>query len=171
MDADELERLCSALSIKELEGPIKTLDEGMKTSKERKLVLCLAGKVLTTALVNKDAFISVFNSIWKVSKGFEIEWVEGNIFTFQFFNMEDRNRIINGGPWNFDKAIVALEELPIDGDISNLGFNKVEFWIQVHKIPPLCMSEEIGLFLCTMIGEVREVDLAIANEDNKLSEN
>ncbi|KAK2649866.1 hypothetical protein Ddye_017355 [Dipteronia dyeriana] len=80
--------------------------------------------------------------------------------------MEDRNRIINGGPWNFDKAIVALGEMPLDGDISNLEFNKVEFWIQIHKIPPLCLSEEIGLFLRNMIGEVKEVDLATVRAKN-----
>ena len=71
----------------------------------------------------------LFSSIWKVSEGVEIEWVEGNIFTFQFFNVEDRNRIMNGGPWNFDKAVVVIEVMPLDGEISNLGFDKVEFWI------------------------------------------
>ncbi|TXG48436.1 hypothetical protein EZV62_027730 [Acer yangbiense] len=164
MDTDELERLCSALSIQELEGPVRSLDKGMKTRRERKLGFCLVGKVITKMLVNKDAFIRVFNMIWKVSEGVDIEWVEGNIFTFQFFNLEDRDRIINGGPWNFDKAIVVLEKMPIDGDITNLKFNKVDFWIQVHKIPPLCMSEEIGLFLGKQIGEVKEVDLATARE-------
>ncbi|KAK1583442.1 hypothetical protein Q3G72_023846 [Acer saccharum] len=45
MDADELERLCSALLIQELEGPAKSLDEGMKTRRERKLAFCLVGKI------------------------------------------------------------------------------------------------------------------------------
>ncbi|TXG73131.1 hypothetical protein EZV62_001710 [Acer yangbiense] len=101
MDVDELERLCSALSIQELEGPVKSLDEGMKNRRERKLAFCLVGKVLTKVPVNKDAFIRVFNTIWKV-----------------------------------------------------------------HKIPPLCMSKEIGLFLGKLIGEVKEIDLATARKDN-----
>ncbi|KAK1550953.1 hypothetical protein Q3G72_027583 [Acer saccharum] len=166
MDAEKLERLCNVLSIQELEGPVKSLDEGMKTRRERKLAFYLVGKVMIKVLVNKDAFIRVFNTIWKLSEWVDIEWVKRNIFTFQFFNMEDQNRIINGGSWNFDKAIVVLEKMPLDGDITNLEFNKVEFWIQVHKIPPLCMSEEIGLFLGKMIGDVKEVDLATAREEN-----
>ncbi|KAK2646961.1 hypothetical protein Ddye_022156 [Dipteronia dyeriana] len=56
--------------------------------------------------------------------------------------------------------------MPLNGDITSLGFNKVEFWIQVHKIPPICMSEEIGFFVGNLIGEVKEVDLATAKEDN-----
>ncbi|TXG48298.1 hypothetical protein EZV62_027592 [Acer yangbiense] len=133
MDADELERLCSALSIQELEGPVKSLDEGMKIMRERELAFCLVGKVITKVLVNKEAFIMA---------------------------------IINGGPWNFDKAIVVMEKMPLDGDITNLEFNKVEFWVQIHKISPLCMSDEIGLFLGKMIGEVKEVDLVTAREEN-----
>ncbi|TXG60956.1 hypothetical protein EZV62_012319 [Acer yangbiense] len=125
MDAKELERLCGALSIQELEGLVKSLDEGMKTMRERKLAFCLVGK--------------------------------------------DQNRIINGGPWNFDKAIVVLEKMPLDGDITNLEYNKVEFWIQVHKIPHLCMSKEIGIFLGKLIGDVKEVDLAIVREENNRS--
>ncbi|TXG73161.1 hypothetical protein EZV62_001740 [Acer yangbiense] len=166
MDADELERLCSALSIQELEGPVNSLDEGMKNIRERKLAFCLVGKVMTKVLVNKEAFIKVFTTIWKVSEWVDIEWVEGNIFTFQFFNMEDQNRIINGGPWNFDKVVVVLKMMPLDGDITNLKFNKVEFWIQVHKIPHLCMLEEIGLFLGKLISDVQEIDLVTAREEN-----
>ncbi|KAK4853783.1 hypothetical protein QYF36_014514 [Acer negundo] len=166
MDVDELDRLCSALSIQELEGPVQSLDEGMKTRRERKLALCLVGKVMTKVLVNKDAFIRVFNTIWKLSELVDIEWVEGNIFTFQFFNMEDRNRVINDGQWNFDKSIVVLEKMLSDGDTANLEFNKEEFWIQIHKIPHLCMSEEIGLFLGKLIRDGKEVDLATAREEN-----
>ncbi|KAI9160668.1 hypothetical protein LWI28_010483 [Acer negundo] len=55
--------------------------------------------------------------------------------------------------------------MPLDGDITNLEFNKVEFWIQIHKIPPLCMSEEIGLFLGKLIGDVKEVDLETTEVD------
>ncbi|TXG61048.1 hypothetical protein EZV62_012411 [Acer yangbiense] len=125
MDADELERLCNALSIQELEGPVKSLDEGMKIRRERELAFCLMGKVMTKVLVNKEAFIK-----------------------------------------NFDKAIVVLEKMPLNGDITNLEYNKVEFWVQIHKIPLLCMSEEIGLFLGKMIGDVKEVDLVTAREEN-----
>ncbi|KAK3221849.1 hypothetical protein Dsin_008874 [Dipteronia sinensis] len=35
----------------------------------------------------------------------------------------------------------------------------MEFWAQVRNLPLMCMSEEIGLFLGNMIGEVRDIDL------------
>ncbi|KAK2635087.1 hypothetical protein Ddye_029879 [Dipteronia dyeriana] len=39
----------------------------MKNRRERKLAFCLVGKVMTLVLVNKEAFIRVFGTIWKVS--------------------------------------------------------------------------------------------------------
>ncbi|KAK1550302.1 hypothetical protein Q3G72_016977 [Acer saccharum] len=103
-------------------------------------------------------------SVWRVSGGVEIEWVEGNIFAFHFTNMEDRKWILTGGPWNFDRAMIIFDESVRDGDVQSLSFSRVEFWIQIHNIPILCMTEDIGIFLGKMIGEVREIDLEAEKE-------
>ncbi|TXG66747.1 hypothetical protein EZV62_008022 [Acer yangbiense] len=142
MNSEELEMLCSALSLKERERPVGTLATNLKERGERLLSLCLVGKVLTTKLVNKEAFINVMTSIWKVSEGVEIEALEGNVFAFHFKNSEDRKYIQSGGPWTFDRAITAFEEPSGIGDIVHMKFNSVEFWVQIHNIPLLCMTED-----------------------------
>ncbi|KAK1561172.1 hypothetical protein Q3G72_035180 [Acer saccharum] len=58
-------------------------------------------------------------SIWRVSGGVEIEWVEGNLFAFHFKNMEDRKRILTGGPWNFDRAMIIFDEPVGDRDVQS----------------------------------------------------
>ncbi|KAK2645059.1 hypothetical protein Ddye_020254 [Dipteronia dyeriana] len=84
MDTDELALLCSsALSVKEMEGPVKTLDAGLINKRERRLSLCLVGKVLTSKLINREVFMNVIQSVWQISEGVEIEWIEGNIFAFR----------------------------------------------------------------------------------------
>ncbi|KAK0589012.1 hypothetical protein LWI29_008492 [Acer saccharum] len=102
--------LCSALSIREKERPIGTLDNNLKVKGESVLSLCLVGKILTTKAVNKDAFINVMTSIWRTREEVDIEALEGNVFAFHFKNSEDRKRIQSGGPWSFDRALIALEE-------------------------------------------------------------
>ncbi|TXG71995.1 hypothetical protein EZV62_000574 [Acer yangbiense] len=123
MNAEELALLCSALTVKEREGPTRILDTKLKDKGEQRLSLCLVGKVLTTKLVNRVAFMDVMTSIWRVSKGVEFEGVEDNIFAFQFKNMEDRQRIIAGGPWSFDRAMIIFEEPTEDGDVVNMTFS------------------------------------------------
>ncbi|KAK3230832.1 hypothetical protein Dsin_002713 [Dipteronia sinensis] len=43
-------------------------------------------------------------------------------------------------------------------DIQEMQFNKVTFWVQIHRVLLLCMTFEIDRFLGSMIGEVKEVD-------------
>ncbi|KAK3228835.1 hypothetical protein Dsin_000716 [Dipteronia sinensis] len=166
MNTDELAMLCSALSMKEIEGHVRTLDVQLKDKGAHRLSLCLVGKILATKLVNKTAFIDVMTSIWNVNGGFKFEWVEGNFFAFHFKNLEDRKRILTRGPWSFDRAMILFDEPTGEGDIQSLSFNRIEFWIQIHNIPFLCMTEEIGIFLGKLIGEVRDIDLEAGKGGN-----
>ncbi|TXG48502.1 hypothetical protein EZV62_024377 [Acer yangbiense] len=120
MNADDLAMLCSALSVKEKEQPVRVLNTKLKDQGARKLSLCLVGKIFTSKLVNRAAFIDVMLSVWRVNEGVDIEWADGNIFVLHFKNLEDRSRIISGGPWNFDRAIILFEEPSGDGDIMSM---------------------------------------------------
>lgn len=135
------------------------LDGSLKDKGKNKLALCLVGKIMTTKLVNKWVFFDVMSMIWRVNGGVETEALEGNIFALHFKTAEDRQRILMGRPWYFDRAIVIFEEPTGTGDIRSMRFASARFWIQIHNVPLICMSEEIGFFLGKMIGEVREVDV------------
>ncbi|TXG60692.1 hypothetical protein EZV62_015265 [Acer yangbiense] len=164
MDTNELALLCSALSVKERDGLVKTLDEGLINMGERRLSLCLVGRVFTSKLINREAFMNVIPSVWRISEGVEVEWIEVNTFAFHFKNFEDLKRVLSGGPWSFDRAMIIFEEPVGDGDIKNMKFNKLDIWVQIHNMPLLCMTEEIGIFLGKMIGDVHDVDLEAAKD-------
>ncbi|KAK2648821.1 hypothetical protein Ddye_016310 [Dipteronia dyeriana] len=70
----------------------------------------LAGKLLMNKLVNKEVFMLVLPRIWRKLEGFDIEVIDRNTFSFTFKNVDDRRRVINRGPWSFDKALLLLEE-------------------------------------------------------------
>ncbi|KAI9201183.1 hypothetical protein LWI28_019811 [Acer negundo] len=125
MNTDELATLCGVLLVKERDGSVRTMDVNLLDNGERRLSLCLVGKVLTTKLVNREVFTDVIHSVWRVSEGVDIEWIEGNIFAFHFKNLEDRKRVILGGPWSFDKAMLIFEESVGDGDIKCMKFNRM----------------------------------------------
>ncbi|KAK2645716.1 hypothetical protein Ddye_020911 [Dipteronia dyeriana] len=71
---------------------------------------------------------------------------------FYFINREDRNRIWNRGPWHFRKSMIVLEKPVGFGNISQLGFNKADFWIQIHDIPVFCMNRKMAKWLAEQIG-------------------
>ncbi|TXG70470.1 hypothetical protein EZV62_005405 [Acer yangbiense] len=93
---------------------------------------------MATKLVNRDAFMDVMQSIWRVNEGVEIEPVEGNVFAFHFRNVEDRKRIQTCGPWSFDRAMIVFEEPTDIGEVSNLK----------------------------MIGQVQDIDMGMATDSS-----
>ncbi|KAL5834851.1 hypothetical protein ACOSQ3_014441 [Xanthoceras sorbifolium] len=44
------------------------------------------------------------------------------------------------------------------GDIAQAEFRFVDFWVQIHPIPLLCITRDIAMFLGFSIGKVKEVD-------------
>ncbi|TXG64850.1 hypothetical protein EZV62_011844 [Acer yangbiense] len=164
MNAEEIAKLCDALSITEKEMPAHTLNVTLTDRGKKRLAMCIVGKVLTSRLVKKEVFIDVMSKIWRVSGGVDIEPIKGNIFAFYFTNDEDRMRVLRGGPWSFDRAIIIFDEPTGTRDISNLRFNYVDFWVQIHNLPLLCMNEEIGITLGSLIGEVRDYDSGITSD-------
>ncbi|KAK2645818.1 hypothetical protein Ddye_021013 [Dipteronia dyeriana] len=52
----------------------------------------------------------VLRKIWWVKEVAETELVSNNIFSFQFKNAENRCRILAGGQWTFDGALIVMEK-------------------------------------------------------------
>ncbi|TXG61030.1 hypothetical protein EZV62_012393 [Acer yangbiense] len=53
--------------------------------------------------------------------------------------------------------LISLEKPVGLGNIAKLGFNKAEFWIQIHDIPILCMNRRTAKWLAEQLGEVVEI--------------
>ncbi|KAK2649988.1 hypothetical protein Ddye_017477 [Dipteronia dyeriana] len=111
-----------------------------KIKGEQRPALCLIGKVFSIKLVNKNVFMEVINKIWRADGGVEIEQIKGNTFEFLFKSLKARQRILNGGPWSFDREIIVFEKPTWEGVIDGMMFNTVDIW-------------------GNMIGEVRELNL------------
>ncbi|KAK2648728.1 hypothetical protein Ddye_016217 [Dipteronia dyeriana] len=75
IDANDVSKLCVALSLRDKEGP----DEDLKIDGEKRMAHRLVGKVLANKLVNRDVFISVISMIWSLRKGVDIEDVFGEV--------------------------------------------------------------------------------------------
>ncbi|TXG73646.1 hypothetical protein EZV62_002225 [Acer yangbiense] len=162
MDQDEIARLCASLSIKSTEEKLWSVRDTLKISAGKKLDLCLVGKILSNKRVNREAFRAMMPRIWQASM--DIKVVQDNIFLFYYRNQGDRFRILAGGPWCFDNSLLMLEKLSGVGDVNNLAFKMVDFWIQIPNAPLLCMTKEMGTFLGQLIGELVDIDVGATGE-------
>ncbi|KAL5823176.1 hypothetical protein ACOSQ4_021076 [Xanthoceras sorbifolium] len=159
MNADEIASRCASLSLQtDAMEPRIVLETPLKVAGERKLALCLVGKILTTKLINREAFRAIIPKIWRTTQTFIIENVKENVFVFQFQNQVDKRRVLMGGPWSFDKCLIVLEEPLGDCKFLEMGFTTVQFWIQLHNVPLVCMTKEIGWALGNKLGRVLDID-------------
>ncbi|KAL5796760.1 hypothetical protein ACOSQ2_001580 [Xanthoceras sorbifolium] len=124
----------------------------------RDLNLCLFGKIIANREINREAFKGLITSIWKTVRDISIVPVGLNLFLFKFQCAGDRKRILEGGPWSFDKQLIVLKEAVGLGRIVDIDFSLVPFWVQLYNIPLICIDKKIGLRLGELLGEVKEID-------------
>ncbi|KAH7567701.1 hypothetical protein JRO89_XS07G0124700 [Xanthoceras sorbifolium] len=84
MEIGDIAELCSSLSIKEGDGPVNVLGEGLRNVGGQKMAVCLVGKVFADKLINRDAFRGVIGRIWRTIDEVVVEVIRGNIFAFHF---------------------------------------------------------------------------------------
>ena len=66
--------------------------------------LCLVGKILRNKASNKEGVKRVVTNVWQVPHKIRVEQIEtNNLFMFHFGSVKDRQRVLAGGPWLFEK--------------------------------------------------------------------
>ncbi|KAL9448447.1 hypothetical protein AB3S75_015851 [Citrus x aurantiifolia] len=158
MDAQALIKLCKSLSIDEDVKDAVTLDGDLHKNGEKMISFCLAGRVLTTKEVNKEAFKNMVQQSWRVLHEVIVESMGSNTFIFKFSSEADKQRILSTGPWHCNKALVVLTEVTGLGEITKQDFSQSPFWIQIHNVPLMCMNNEMARIIGSKIGTVLEVD-------------
>ncbi|KAL5776413.1 hypothetical protein ACOSP7_009339 [Xanthoceras sorbifolium] len=184
MNSDKIAELCAALHLSDEEGPVHSVGGNVKIEGSKKLALSLVGKLLAGRQTNREAFRIMIPKIWRLTNEVSVELVRDNIFTFHFQNALDKNRVLAGGPGNFDNSLLILEEPRGWGDISKMILKRCEspssaprigpagsgrgvlqdFWIQIHNVPLLCMTCNIGLQLGAKIGKVKDMDVGASGD-------
>lgn len=158
METEELIRKCKAITLEDGKESQVTVGNVME-GKERKLVEgCLLGKVLHPREVSKEGLKSALQQVWRTSEEVKIEKMGSKIFMFKFASEVDKRKVLLGGPWHFEWALIVLKEPSGIGEVINQSFTHAAIWVQLHNIPVGCMDQEIIKALGEEIGRVKEVD-------------
>ena len=158
MDTEELIRKCKAISIKG-EQPNKISFMGKKSARgEQIAACCLVGKIMHQRGVNLEGLRSAMLQIWRTNKEVRIESLGSNIFMFKFAVEADKKRVMGGGPWHFDRALIVLTEPKGIGDIANQSFTHTPFWVHLCNMPITWMHRDMVQELGEYIGSVEEID-------------
>ena len=108
--ADELGELCGKISLTNGEKTRIQVNEGDVVNGREVEGKCLIGKVWTDKKVNKEAFMFIFSTIWRIVGGVKFKELRDSIWLFEYKDENDKRRVMEGRPWSFDKQILVLND-------------------------------------------------------------
>ncbi|XP_022154991.1 uncharacterized protein LOC111022134 isoform X2 [Momordica charantia] len=103
------------------EGEIFDMGEDEIEDYDKQAQFSLVCKLLTLKNIPGEVFKNMMPRIW-ANVNVKIESVGKNLFLCKFKTVRDKSKILNNGPWFFDKSMVMLEE-----PRANCNFNELEF--------------------------------------------
>ena len=118
----------------------------------------LIGKFCTKRRINLESVARVLKTVWKAENGFEVNDLGDNKVMFLFHTMEDMDRVLLLSPWSFDKYLVILHKMEHGEAVKDAKFDKSPFWIQIHGLPTMCQTKEVGESIGATLGKVEKVD-------------
>uniref|UniRef100_A0A2N9F204 Reverse transcriptase domain-containing protein n=1 Tax=Fagus sylvatica TaxID=28930 RepID=A0A2N9F204_FAGSY len=149
---ESLEGLWEKFSLSENEGNLVDL---ISTADQPKS--CLATKFLTRRALNAEAVARTFKPLWRTDHGFTIRDMNDNILVFAFEDEADRERVMLGEPWAYDKHLVVLQRIKEDEAIAEVEFKNTSFWVQMHGIPIRRMNHDVATILGQSLGKIVHV--------------
>ncbi|MBA0577211.1 hypothetical protein Golob_028086 [Gossypium lobatum] len=106
--------------------------------------LSLVGRCLTNSVFHFLSLRNTLADLWHPIGGICITEIREKRYLFQFFHEVDIDRVVAGIPWFFNNHLLILQKVPAGGNPAVMELNYMEFWIQVHDLPPGLMSASMA---------------------------
>ena len=110
-----------------------------------------------------ESVARTFKPLWRTDHGFTIRDMNDNKLVFVFEDEADRERVMMGEPWAYDKHLVILKRIEEDEAIKEVEFCETSFWVQLHGLPVRRMNHEVANALGSSLGKIDRVFEGEAN--------
>ena len=124
------------------------------TDEQADIEFVFAAKFLTKRALNIDTIAKTFTPLWRSKNRFKIKREGDHMVLFTFDDRSEMEKILAAEPWSFDKHLMVLQSYDKETDLTEMEFNKVTFWIQVHDIPIWFRNRRLAERICNAIGIV-----------------
>lgn len=101
---------------------------------------------------------SKLTAIWKLIGGFEMLDVGNGYFMVKFEMADDRDKVINGGPWMIFDHYLSVRTWSSDFNASTATIDKTMVWVRIPSLNLLFYDESFLLALASMVGQPVKVD-------------
>ncbi|KAL0361212.1 UNVERIFIED_CONTAM: hypothetical protein Sradi_3805700 [Sesamum radiatum] len=102
----------------------------------------------------KNTMLLAFNPV----RGMEVKLLEENQFLLKFNHVVDRNRVVDGCPWSFERNLLILSPVAMNETPQDVNLDWTTFHVHVHGLPLSKMSKDMARFIADHLGKFIQVD-------------
>lgn len=117
-----------------IDEPIEWIEEE-SGDEDARVELGLIGRIWTDRHINNNAFVSTMKNVWQARYDVDVRNMGKNLYVFQFHHWKDKQRVLDGQPWHFDKHVILLGELEGMSKPSDIQLFKFPIWTRVYNLP------------------------------------
>ncbi|PNX81511.1 hypothetical protein L195_g037532, partial [Trifolium pratense] len=122
------------------------------------LVVKLLGKNLGYNHMKKK-----LENVWNLIGGFELMAVSNSFYMVKFNCEEDKNKVINGGPWMIYDHYLAVRHWTATFNAATATIDKTMVWIRIPSLNLVYYDESILWTLASLVGTPIKVDMHTLN--------
>ncbi|KAL0454804.1 UNVERIFIED_CONTAM: hypothetical protein Slati_0819600 [Sesamum latifolium] len=136
----DLERLTKGWKLTDDEEDGVSLPSGLWEANREPLKLCLVGRVLSVKSFWFEALSTSLQSMLLPVKGMEVKPLPDGRFLIRFNHVIDKQRTVDGCPWNFEKNLIILKSIGETENTMHVALNSCDFFVHVLDIPLSMMN-------------------------------
>ncbi|CAD6213027.1 unnamed protein product [Miscanthus lutarioriparius] len=119
----------------------------------------IIGKILSQGVLHIQTITSALKPAWGNPKGLRMRTVGDNMFIADFGSKQDKNRVLDGSPWNIGKRNVLVQEFDASMRPSDIHFDYMSIWVRIYNIPFGLMNGKWGYVIAKKIGPVEKLEV------------
>ncbi|KAL0355667.1 UNVERIFIED_CONTAM: hypothetical protein Sradi_4013600 [Sesamum radiatum] len=158
MDSD-LDKLGMALTLTDKEDNGAMIPMGLWQNDNETEGFFVVGRILSLRAFHADALRTTLFAAFNPVKGMEFKSLPKQRFLLKFFHTIDRQRVMEGCPWAFNKNLIVLKSITADENPMHTNLDWCDFHVHAHDLPLSKMTRPVAQFIGNQIGLFKDVDM------------
>ncbi|XP_042942827.1 uncharacterized protein LOC122277010 [Carya illinoinensis] len=158
IEEEDLSKRWERLHLSQEESKVFHVSAEGKSGNSTRWKYFIIGGILVDKGISHEAFRVTMSQVWKLDGWVQFKDLGNHKFLIEFKHLADKDRVLGGRPWFFDRNLLSLQEVDERMPMNSVNFNFEPFWVQLHGVPLAAMTVEVGTQLGAAIGEVIRVD-------------
>lgn len=157
---DMMKKLASKLTLIAEEDREVVIENDLAEEWCSKLYL-FVGKLQTSKDYNLEALKGTMKNIWRPRARVKAcDFDEGRVL-FTFESKRGRDTVLKGGPWSFNKCLLALAASDGLSDLHNISLASHDFWVQARGLSSAFMNPVIEKIVENSVGKYLATDKSL----------